>query len=374
MAKHSFNFETGKWEEGEPREVLTPVSVIEPAPVVDNPTVVLRTNRGENFSGLEEELLRIAESKGPKTSGKDESNGRQWALVNSAEDTISLYDIFKFILEGDGKGDKGYGYEVRNLPEEWKKVLYTTLEPIEQNGSDWMFLSEICKNKGFRIKRNDGGRVWEIVPESEGIEALSSYRIVFHSYGGDLFNINFLNVLGNEKPVFIITSDFSVNVNSNGTYLPKIKHFIDEEGKSRVMTDTPEALSEFLLTQHEFNREVFLEKAKAYYDGTASKEEAELFEKVTNRSKNRATREEVELFYRKVSPEYNSNDTEDTGYQVYRYEGWDASFTTHGNKLSTPGDWVIIEGTSANLYFPFQVKSVTHRFSHKWSTEYEVIR
>ena len=370
MSKFYFDIDTGNWILGEPVSVIptTVAPLAEIPPLTDVPTMTLAINRGENFTGTEKDLTNFV---GQKEVGSQEifiGADRPWAIVPNAagERTISLHYIITHIIEG-------YGYEVMGLPEKWKEILYTPEDPLEQDSSDWGLFVTICDDYGYRIKRDDGGRRFTFVPEADGLETLTNYRVAFQSFGGDVYTLNFLEVDESDNPIYIIKSGFSIDVSSNGTFIPQIKHYINDEGKSKVVIKVPEALSDFLNTKHEFAESFFYEKATKYQKGDLEGEEKRLFEAVIKKGQN-PSMEDVLKFFRSVSPDYNSNDTDDTGYQIYRYEGWSAGFTTHGNKYVTPGDWLIIEGTSANLYFPFQVKGVVHRFGHKWETDYEMIR
>ena len=368
MANFYYDKDSGRWISGRP--VVSPISTVV-APVVpfdDAPTVSLVVNRGENFSGLEEDLINHANSKPIGSQEILKGADRPWAVVpnDKGEREISLHTIITRILEG-------YEYEAVGLPEKWKEKLYTPENPLEQNASDWGFFVEICEEYGYRIKRDDSGRKFTFVPESDGLDTLANYRVAFQSFGGSLYPLDFLQVEEKDKPVYLIKSGFSINVSSNGTFIPPVRHFIDEKGKSRVVVEVPEALSEFLTTNYEFKEEFFSTQADKYQDGKLEGEEKRLFEAVIGKGQD-PSREDIIKFFNSTSPDYNSNNLEDTAYQIYRYEGWESGFTTHGNKYVFPGDWLIIEGTSSNLYFPFQVKGITHRFGHKWSTDYEMIR
>lgn len=361
-----YDRESGKWTTGTAPLEQPPTEVpVEPLP--DTPTVTQQSNKGDNFSGTQEDFLKLANSKEEETeilTGSD----RPWAVVPNPDGkmSLSLHFIITRIIEG-------YGYEVFGLPEKWREIIFTLENPLTQDESDWGLFVRVCEKYGYRIKRDEGGRVFTFVPESEGLNTLANYRVAFHSFGGRVYPLNFLDTPADEYPIFIIKSGFSINVSSNGTFIPQVKHFIDDEGKAKVVVTVPEALSEFLTNDYEFNQEFFDDQATKYREGVLEGEEKRLFESVTKAGQNPSIAD-ITRFFSYASPDSNSNDTQDVGYQIYRYEGWESGFTTHGNKYTTPGDWLMIEGTSANLYFPFQVKGVTHRFGHKWTTDYEMIR
>jgi len=330
-------------------------------------TNIGKTSGNTNFSGTEEEYVAaINKEKTKKLSSIEGIINREWAVVEKAEDTLSLSFIIKNIIESYGTG-----FKATNIPKEWDEILFTHQKPLEQNESDFAFLADICTKRGYRMVRTNGGREFQFLPEAEGRKNLSNYRVAVHTYGADLYDLNFLEKELSDFPTFVVKGEYSVTMTTNGGFLPNVRQFVDDEGKSRIVIETTDIEDSFLNTDFEF----LSEKLKEHYDnkkaGTLTKQEDDFFDKFTQ---GRATFAEIkENYYKIKSPEYNSNNKEE-GYGIFRYEGWETSFTTHGNPWAHVGEWLTVEGASSNLYFPFQIKGLTHRFSHKWSTDFSMMR
>ena len=320
--------------------------------------------RSVNFSGTEEVFLSQI-----KTSEKTEnsSGDRSWSVVDSQDTTMSLSFIITKIIEGYGK-DK---YEIKELPEEWERKIFTTKYPAVQNTSDWAFFVDMCRKNGHRIVRENHGRTFRFIKESDGIHVNPPYRVALHSYGGDIYDLDFLHKKIDENPTFIIKDGLEVTVSTDTGFVPQIKQYLDDEGQSKIVINVPDGLSSFLSSNHTLMYEKLESDFLANRAGTLTGESKKFFDAV---NKKNPTTEDWLRYYKVEAPDYNSNDQEDEGYTIHPYEGWESSFVTQGNMWATPGEWLTIEGTSSNLYFPFQVKGVTHVFSHKWETQYELVR
>lgn len=364
MAEFSFDSNLGKWVE---TPTTPPVSTERPVlkPIESfSKGVSLNYRREGNFFGTEGDFLNLISN-----SSKPEKNSgdRSWSIVDDAETTMSVKFIITKIIEGYGRGK----YTIKDLPEEWERKTYTAKYPLVQNSSDWAFFVKICRTNGYRIVREDHGRTFRFVRESDGLHVKPLYRIAFHSFGGDVFELDFLHKKLDENPTFIIKTGLDVVVSSDTGFIPQIKQFLDDEGQSKIVVNVPDGLSSFLASKHTLLYDKLESDFLANRAGELTGESKKFFDAVNRKN---ATTEDWLRYYNVEDPEYNSNDRDEEGYTVHPYEGWESSFETQGNKWATPGEWLTIEGTSSNLYFPFQIKSVTHVFGSKWSTQYELVR
>lgn len=354
-------------EEPEPEEIGASVLITEENSTIDSGISGKRNN--DNFKGYEEDYASaINKEKVRLIQNLEKFTDRKWS---SNSEKLSLYDIVNNIIS---RYDSGF--RALKIPEEWKEEEFTIKDPLVQDESDFAFLVEICKSRGYRMRRTNGGREFEFIPEAEGRKQESQYnakyRIVVHSYGADIEELDFLDKDETDEPVFIIKNEFNVNMTTNGSFMPNIRQYVDDEGNSRVVVETPDLNDSFLSDEFIFLTKELKKHFEQNRAGTLSKKEQEFFNRFV---KNRATFEEIkENYYRVKRPDLNSNDRDENGYSIFRYEGWEASFTTHGNPWAVVGDWLTIEGASSNLYFPFQIKGLVHRFSHKWETDYTMIR
>jgi len=359
MGKYEFNRDLGKWE-----EVVTPTEKVDPPKkIIPITNFGVQKSFSINYVALEAEFSRSSKSRIDTFDPGD----RSWSVVRNPLATMSLSFIITKIILGYGR-DK---FEIKGLPDEWSKILYTIGKPLTQDGSDWAFIGKVCRDLGYMIRREDHGRVFSIIKTSDGNNTQPNYSIGLNGEGGDIFDLNFLDRKGNENPTFLILGDFSIEVSSDTGFVPQVKQFLDDTGISKVVIKVPDGLSAFLRAKHVLMEGKLEEDYLANKEGTLQGEEKALFDRI---DKTNASLEDWLHYYHVEIPEYNSNNPNDQGYSIHPYEGWSCSFTTLGNMWATPGEWLTIQGTSSNLYFPFQIKSVTHTFGHTWKTAYEMIR
>ena len=156
MGKYEFNRDLGKWE-----EVVTPTKKVNP-PLKAIPITNFGVQKSFsiNYAALEVEFSKSSKSYIDVSDPGD----RSWSVVTSPLATMSLSFIITKIILGYGK-DK---FEIKGLPDEWSKIIYTVGKPLTQDGSDWAFIGEACRNLGYMIRRENHGRVFSIVKTSDG--------------------------------------------------------------------------------------------------------------------------------------------------------------------------------------------------------------